>query len=361
MIATLGQLLNDTVAAGDPPAAQCVARDEGVVHASAHGTDARALFDVASVTKVVATTAALARLIADGALSLDAPVAHALPAFGAAGKADVTVRALLGHRSGLPAWDTFFARYSSREEVLDAVFATPLAHAPGTRVYSDLGFLALGALVEAVGGDRLDRACRALVWEPLGLTSDLGFLARGERHPWAEGRAILPTGRTRPREPAPGQESLYTVPPQTPREVPGEVDDDNAWVMGGVAGHAGVFATADAIARFGRALYEEAEGADRLGIGELLRDELLRRDPADGPPRALGFDVPTGPASSVGPRFGRGPRGAVGHLGFTGASLWIDLDRGLSVALLTNRTLEGRHRTAGIRALRPAVHDRLAE
>lgn len=359
MIEELSARLEEAVARGDPPAAQCCVIGAGsVVHSSAHAISTDGLFDLASVTKVVATTSAIAVLLARGELALDAPVARWLPAFGAEGKDRVTLRELLGHRSGLPAWEPFFTWARDREAVIDAVFAAELAHPSGTRVYSDLGFIALGALVEEVSGERLDRFGRESLWAPLGLAEDLGFLPIGEPAPWSEGRPIAPTGRTRPREPAPGQEQLYSVPAQPPREVPGEVDDDNAWVMGGVAGHAGVFGTAEAVARFGALLYEEAEGAGRLGVGELLRSELFAEDPAaSGPARALGFDVPTGPSSSVGSRFGRGPRGAVGHLGFTGCSLWIDRDRALSVALLTNRTLEGRHRVEGIRSLRPAVHE----
>jgi CubicO group peptidase (beta-lactamase class C family) len=371
---------------GDPPAAACCALVDGaVVHESAHGAgpDGAAarldsVFDLASVTKVVATTSAVAVLVARGALTLDAPVARWLPRFSAAGKERVTVRELLGHRSGLPAWRPFFADLMEapptaalfapegpgddaawdrgRAAVLDAVFAEPLER-PGRRVYSDLGFLTLGALVEAASGASLDAFCREALWAPLGV--ELGYVDLRARPSGPSGRHVLPTGRTRPREPAPGQERLYAVPPQPARPDAGRVDDDNAFAMGGVAGHAGVFGTAGAVARFGAALLEELEGADRLGCGGVLRS-FFAVDPAEGPPRGLGFDVPTGPRSSAGRFFGRGPRGAFGHLGFTGCSLWLDLDRRLSVALLTNRTFPGRDRVAGIRALRPAVHDALA-
>lgn len=348
------RVISAAVERGDPPAAQCVLqsvrRAETPLHQGAYGCTPEALFDVASVSKVLATTTAVAVLVARGELGLDDPVSATLEAFGAAGKTDVTVRELLGHRSGLPAWDVFFTRCEGRDAVLAEVFDSPLAYAPGTRVYSDLGFLALGALVEAVAGQTLEVFCREAIWRPLGL-DDMGYRPLA----WAGERPIVPTGRTRPREPAPGQEHLYTVPEQSEREDPGEVDDDNAWSMGGVAGHAGVFATAAAVARFGRSMLEEHDGADRLGIGVLLRTELFVHDPADGPPRALGWDVPSGPNTTVRAPFGDGARGAVGHLGFTGCSLWLDLDRGLSLALLTNRTLEGRHRVEGIRALRREV------
>jgi len=362
-------LLEAAVAAGDPPAAQCaVVVDGAVAHASAHGCADDSVFDVASVTKIVATTTRLATLVQAGEVGLDDRLQCFLPR----ATFDTTLRALLGHRSGLPAWRPFFADVMgdpiaaacfahgreprsprpepeawarAREIVLDAVLASSLEH-PGRRVYSDLGFIALGAVIEAVTGERLDRACRALHAD-----RDLGFVDLRADASWIADRHVLPTGRTRPREPAPGQEGLFDVPAQPPRDDAGRVDDDNAYAMGGVAGHAGVFATATALARFAHDLWI----TDALGG---TRDAFLALDPADGPPRALGFDVPT-PGSTAG-RFGEGAR-VYGHLGFTGCSLWLDLDRRAAVALLTNRTLPGRHRVEGIRALRPALHDAVSD
>ena len=242
--------------------------------------------------------------------------------------------------------------------MLDGVFAAEL-EVPGRRVYSDLGFLALGALLEAVTRQRLDRFCDGHLHR--GGARELGFVDLREGTGWLADRHVLPTGRTRPRAPAPGQERLDAVPDQRPRPDAGRVDDDNAYAMGGIAGHAGVFGTARGVARFGMALLDELAGEARLGIGpDALRAFTAIDAAALGPPRALGFDVPTGPASTAG-GLGDGPRGAIGHLGFTGCSLWLDLDRRLSVALLTNRTLEGRDRVDGIRALRPAVHAAIRE
>jgi len=356
-------VLAAAVEAGDPPAAQhAVVVDGEVVCSGARGCGEASVFDVASVTKIVATTTRLATLVRDGELGLDDPVQRFLPS----AAFDTTVRALLGHRSGLPAWRPFFADVMrdpvaracfapdgapsaeawarGRELVLDAVLGSRLEH-PGRRVYSDLGFITLGAVIEAVTGQRLDAACDALHQG-----RDLGFVDLTADAPWIADRHVLPTGRTRPREPAPGQEGLFEVPPQTPRDDAGRVDDDNAFAMGGVAGHAGVFGTATAIAKLAHDLWI----TDALGE---TRAAFLALDPADGPPRALGFDVPT-PGSTAG-RFGDGAR-VYGHLGFTGCSLWIDLDRRAAVALLTNRTLGGRHRVDGIRALRPAFHDAVA-
>lgn len=376
MIEAAVRLLEDACERGHPPAASCAVMHRGaLVHSSAHGGDTTgpttttSVFDVASVSKVLATTVAVARLVSDGALSFDTEVRSVLSDYPHAS----TVRALLAHRSGLVAWRPFFvdvmrdpiagrafeerdapveAFARARDIVLDGVYRTPL-ETPGRRVYSDLGFLTLGALVEAVAGTPLDAFCASH------FTDNMGFRRLAPPDSWLDARHVLPTGQTRPREPAPGQESLFSVPPQTPRPDARRVDDDNAFAMGGVAGHAGVFATAEAVARFGDRILETSEGSDSLSVAPAIVQELMRIDPADGPKRALGFDVPTGTRSTAGD-LGRGPRGAVGHLGFTGCSLWMDRDRHLAVALLTNRTFPGRRHITEIRALRPAVHRAVA-
>ncbi len=381
----LDRLLASACQSGHPPAAQaCVTHEGRVLYEGAHGaspdgapTTVDSVFDVASVTKVAATTLSVAALIARGEVALDAPVARWLPAFAAHGKAEVSVRTLLGHRSGLPAWAPLFeavmrdprthgvfagdevgaATWSTaRALMLEQVFAAPLER-PNHRVYSDLGFLALGALVEAVTDQSLDAVARAHLFAPLGLA--LGFVDRRRAERGLEGRHVLPTGRQRPREPAPGQHDLQLG--RSPQDDPGHVDDDNAYAMGGVAGHAGLFATARALSAVGWAVVEELEGAERLGLGEVLR-AFAAPDPAEGPVRGLGFDVPAAVGSTAGERLGKaGPRGALGHLGFTGCSLWMDLDRRLVVVLLTNRTYPGRAHVAPIRTLRRAFHDAACE
>lgn len=354
MLEPVRTLLDEAVARGDPPSAcACAIRDGAVIHESAHNASVESVFDVASITKI-ATTLAIASL----ELDLDAE-AHR----------GATVRELLGHRSGLPAWRPFFAPVMqelpelflggappreawarARAIVREQLYAVEPG-SRGNRVYSDLGFLLLGDLVEAESGEALDRYVARAIFEPLGL-SDLGFVDLREPHPWIEGRHVLATGKTRPREPAPGQEHLYRVPPQPLRDHAGAVDDDNAFALAGVAGHAGLFGTARAIASLGAAILAEVEGRGRLGLD---LSSYVAIDPAVGPARGLGFDRPATVGSSAG---AFGPR-AIGHLGFTGCSLWIDLDRRISAALLTNRTYPGRARVEGIRALRPAFHDAL--
>jgi CubicO group peptidase (beta-lactamase class C family) len=229
----------------------------------------------------------------------------------------------------------------------------------GKRVYSDLGFIQLGLLVSEVTGSTLDRFCKKEIFEPMGLTGTGFFdLASSHREPFEQGRRILPTGQTRPREPAPGQEALYKVPEQEPLLDPGQVDDDNAWAMGGVAGHAGLFSTAEDLAGFGWALQEELGGADLLGSGETFREFAAPDLSTRGARRGLGFDMPADEGSLSGSLLGQeGPLGAIGHLGFTGCSLWLDRDRRLVVALVTNRVFPSRANVDGIRIFRPEFHD----
>jgi len=386
-------LLERAVAERVAPAVQaCVIRDGAVVHATAHGTlpdgapvtnDVR--FDAASVSKLV-TTVLAAVLAQRRVLDLDAPVREALPEF--TGKDAITARHLLAHTSGLAAWQPLFARCladpvaralfppaglegasrvaaaeRSRALVLEAVLSAPLAGRTGARVYSDLGYITLGRLLETVGEASLAELSERLVLAPLGLLRT-GYVDLSAPDVTARlaGERFVPTGGTRPREPAPGQEGSFAVPPQEAVVDPGQVDDDNAYALGGIAGHAGVFSTAKDLARLGQGILEELEGASRLGAAATL-DAFTRPSPClAGPARGLGFDLPAAAGSSAGAKLGKaGPRGAVGHLGFTGCSLWIDLDRRISAALLTNRVFFGRRDVEGIQRLRPEFHDRLVE
>lgn len=362
---------------GIPAAQACVLHRGAWVHRSSHGalSDGEpvresTLFDLASVTKAAVTTTLAAVLVARGALDLEALAPRYLGSPAPA----VSVRSLLAHGSGLPPWAPLFAsaafpegahalrllpaavrqaRFAdARAHVLDAVLRTAPDHTPGRRAYSDLGFITLGAILERVGGARLDALFVEHVLGPLAVEGPRFFdLAEGA----PRGSSIVSTGLTRPRAPAPGQEALYSVPSQPAAEHAGEVDDDNAWAMGGVAGHAGLFATATQLARLGQGWLEEVHGADALGAGDVLRDFARPDQETRGVERGLGFDRPTGDTSSVGPAFGRdGALGAIGHLGFTGCALWVDLDRHLVAALVSNRVRPGRQHVAAIRSLRPA-------
>ncbi len=343
--------------------------------------DGQTLFDLASLTKVLAATPAVLRLAALKEIRLDDPVRRFWPAFAACGKDALTLRMLLCHASGLPAWKPFF---------LD-VFSSPLFAAalnrdapPGERklacqfgkaavlsalerirperrpweaaVYSDLGFITLGSVVERVTGMPFQNFVRDEVHRPLGLDSSLAFRpldAPAEKTP----ASIAATGLFRPREPAAGQEKLLRMPsfePPLPAPIFGEADDDNAFAMGGVSGHAGLFGTARDVALFGWRVLEELGGAGRLGPAELWQEFLRRDERTPDSTRALGFDTPSASGSSAGELMAASR--SVGHTGFTGTSLWIDISRGISAALLTNR-VHPRRGNEGIRRARPAFGD----
>lgn len=371
-------------AAGVAPALSAVVlRGGALVHASAHGevpepggrpVERRDLFDVASLTKVMATTTLVAGLVDEGALALDAPVAPLLPGFAAGGKGAVTLRQLLAHASGLPRWRPYYelaaadrlaslafrppASRPSAEALVPAfqrgaaivraaTLAEPLEAAAGTRaIYCDPGFLSLGFLVENVLGGGLAALAEARVFGPLGLadTFFLDGLAPADAAARSAGRTFLPTEACIHRH-----------------EVNrGAVNDDNAWAMGGVAGHAGVFSTARDVAAFGQAWLDALRGRRGQGVvPAAVAAEFARRDGTPGTTRALGWDTPSDQGSSLGTRLGRKGR-TIGHLGFTGTSLWIDAEREVVVALLTNRVHPSRDNEL-IRAFRPRFHDVVAE
>lgn len=329
-----------------------------VFHRGAHvfslgNASAGCVFDLASLTKVMSTTA----LVLDMGLPLEAPLRQWLPE----AQAQSSLKDLLFHRSGLPAFRPFFERVllmhselwdgpqselrtAVRREVLVGAAQTSQEVPAGVRcIYSDVGFILLGAVLEKSTGMAMDALFTQRIAAPLGLSA--GFRRLSAEPPLPLPPQFAATGRTRPREPAPGQEGLWNVAARPTK--PCEVDDDNAWCLDGVSGHAGLFGTAHDVARFGQAVLE-----GRWGSAPWERDLST-----PGSTRALGFDTPSAEGASCGRRFGRsGSRGAIGHLGFTGTSLWIDLDRQLVVAFLTNRVALGRANVR-IKEFRPQVHE----
>lgn len=314
------------------------------------------VFDLASLTKVMATTTAVMLLVAEGRLQLDDPVAKHLPHFQEREKEAVTIRHLLTHSSGLKPWRAFHEALEERERkkgerlvgtpaarawVVESICRSALVHEPGTAaVYGDLDFIALGAVVEAVTGERLDTFCAERVFGPLGLR-ETRFLPLEEGPlPEAERRRVAATENCAWRS----------------RILWGEVHDPNAWVMGGVAGHAGLFAPADDLMRFGRSLLDVWHGRSEALPREALRTFAERQGLPEGSDWALGWDTPTEGASSAGRRFSRR---SIGHLGFTGTSLWIDLEAECVVVMLTNRVhLVAKKSRFGLRS---EIHDLLRE
>ncbi len=302
------------------------------------------VFDLASLTKPLATTLAAARLVDEGRLHLDRPLGTWLPRLAGSDKAAITPRQLLSHRSGLPAHRRFYMTLKSlpvearKPAVLDLLRAVALESPPGTATrYSDLGFMLLCRLVETVAAMPLDRFLADQVYGPLGI-ADLFF---------------------RPRDGAPHSRrdvAATELCPLRGRLLVGEVHDDNAWSVGGVDGHAGLFGTAEAVFRLLRRLAAEHAGRGMPALfSASMLEAMLVGDQKNN--FSLGFDRPAAEKSSAGRYF---TKNSVGHLGFTGVSFWMDLTRDVTVILLTNRVHPFRWCNRLI-DFRPRIHDRIME
>jgi CubicO group peptidase (beta-lactamase class C family) len=284
----------------------------------------RTIYDLASLTKVVATTTALMILYDQGKIQLDEPVSTYLPAFHGGAKDDITVRLLLEHRSGLPADRDFWRTSFTPEDTRQAEFATPLECAPGScYIYSDIGADILGFVVEALSGQRLDAFLQTQVYGPLNM-EDTGFKPH-----WTLRDRIAPTELSPPRG----------------YPLRGEVHDENAFALGGVAGHAGLFSTASDLAVFAQMMLNGGElNGVRIVADSTVALFTARTSATDTrntrDTRALGWDT-CGKDNACGKQLS--PR-AFGHTGFTGTSLWIDPDRDMFVILLTNRVHAARAR-----------------
>ncbi len=292
-------------------------------------------YDLASVTKVIATTPACMILHERGQFKLEQPLVELLPGFAGDDprRRQVTLRMLLAHSSGLPAYVKLFQTAHNKEELVQQALAVPLTADPGARAeYSDIGFILLGEAIQVLAGEPLDAFCTREIFKRLELLTQFN----PPRYP---NRAWTP----------PTEKDLTF----RKRVIRNEVNDENAFVMGGVAGHAGCFATADDVSVFAQHML--------LGGTPLVRSETLaiftrREEFPSGTSRALGWDTPSQPSQS-GKYFSSR---SYGHLGYTGTSLWIDPDRQLSVTLLTNRTWPDRGSQL-IKQIRPAFHDAVIE
>lgn len=306
-------------AAGFPGAAVVIGRRDATVLSRGYGTldwppastavsPDRTLYDLASLTKVVATTTAVMVLYDEHRISLDAPVSRYVPAFSHGAKRRVTVRELLEHRSGLPAGRNLAQLAHSPARARTLVLATPLEYDPGSaQLYSDVGMDVLGFVVEAVAHQPLDQFVHRRVFAPLGMTSTTFRPSAALR------RRAAPTERNSPRG----------------HPLKGEVHDGDAYALGGVAGHAGLFSTASDLARFAQMLLDGGTLDGRRIISDSTVAQFTHRSAGW---RALGWDTCSGGASCGQHMSER----AFGHTGFTGTSLWIDPDRGLYVIVLAN-------------------------
>ena len=277
------------------------------------------IYDLASLTKVIGLTTSVIMLVDSGKLDLDAPVQRHVPAFQGTGKERVTIRHLLTHSSGLPAWRPLFAESSTRAQALALVDTTALLRQPSdTFVYSDLGAIALTQAVEGVTGQRLDAFLDARVFRPLGMAST----------------RFLPPESWRTRIAPTENDTAFRH-----RMLHGEVHDENAGRLEGVSGHAGLFSNAPDLARFAQWLLDSRLPPGRpAGTTPHVSHELVvefsrRQALPTGSSRALGWDTPSA-NSSAGTRLGPN---AFGHTGFTGTSIWLDPGRDLFIILLSNR------------------------
>jgi CubicO group peptidase (beta-lactamase class C family) len=309
--------------------------------------DTATVYDLASLTKVVGLTTASMMLVHEGKLELDAPVQRYVPAFRGDRKERVTIRHLLAHASGLPAWRPLFTEATTRATALALVDTTPLTSEPGAAMtYSDLGAIVLTQAVEAAAGRRLDTLLAERLFGPLGMR-DSRFTPPDTWH-----NRIAPTERS-----------------QQGVSIRGTVHDENAFRLGGVSGHAGLFATARDLSRFGFWLLDLWHGrlppvrrpgdsvdqpAGPLPPGrrpggnlptlpaDLVQAWTRRQELPSGSSWALGWDTPSGPNSSAGRKLSGL---AFGHTGFTGTSIWFDPAKDLFIILLTNRVNPTRENT----------------
>jgi serine-type D-Ala-D-Ala carboxypeptidase len=334
--------LDSSVAAGAAPGAVLAVSygGERFVHGTGQlGADQptpvgdTTVYDLASVTKVVGLTSALMFAVQDRLLDLDTPVDRYLPGFTGPDKDRITPRMLLTHSAGLPAWRPLFREVSTRADAFALADSTPLEYSPGTReTYSDLGAIVLTQLVESIYRERIDSLLQRRLFQPLEMSST----------------AYLPPASWRARI-APTE-----LDPWRGRVLQGEVHDENAAIMGGVSGHAGLFSSADDLLTFAEWLLDQAGGSQTVIqtnartqeaiAGErppgrptirpaVLAEFTRRQNLVPGSTRALGWDTPS-PESSSG-RF-LSPS-SFGHTGFTGTSLWVDPQHRLAIVLLSNR------------------------
>ena len=314
------------------------------------------IYDLASLTKPLATTTAVLSLIQAGTLQLDQTVAEWVGELRDSQFGRSTVRQLLNHSAGFPAWKPYYERLaptasqpeheterqSRMKTFLSYVAQEPLAFTPGsTSVYSDLGFIVLGLIVERAARENLATYCRHRIFEPLHVTTCSYLTSVGD-----SGNKRMDLIRIAPTE----------VDSWRGRLIHGEVHDENAYALGGIAGHAGLFGTAESVSRVSGEWLGGVQGLSRIFSSELISEFARRQSSTGRSSWALGWDTPSAPSSS-GQYFSDR---SFGHLGYTGTSIWIDPVRDLEVIFLSNRVHPTRQNTK-IQHFRPYLHDVISE
>lgn len=310
----------------------------------ARTASAETIFDLASLTKVIATATLAMRAIDEGRLGLSDPLGRWLEEWRGNDREDVTVRHLLTHSSGLSAYLPFFRDLTGRVEFEHAICRLPLEYVPDSQsVYSDLGFILLGFILEdawLIGGKS---SARPGAFDPAGALGEQ--FRRVASYLTGEPLSFNPPRTWRPRCAPTGNDTWRG------RLLTGEVHDENCWALGGAAGHAGLFGSSLAVGAFARAALRTIAGEPILAEPGTMRT-FIRKCSVPGSSRGLGWDTML-PTSSCGTLMSAT---SIGHTGFTGTSLWIDFERDLYVVFLTNRVHPTRDNNA-LRAIRPAVHD----
>ncbi len=300
------------------------------------------IFDLASLTKPLATTLALAKLMEKGKLSLDQQIGTILAQFQNTDKAGITIDMLLRHRSGFPAHrhyylDLIHSKKEPRPYLRDLLIKEPLESGIGEKeVYSDLGFMVLAWIIERVSGERLDRFVTHEIYAPL----EIDRLFFMELSPGNEKFKVYQ-----------GQFASTQHCPWRKRVLRGEVDDDNAYAVGGIEGHAGLFGDALSVYRLCSEILKVLQGKPSTVPAQDIIKTFVKKD--KGFERVAGFDTPSKHESSSGHFFSEF---SIGHLGFTGTSFWIDPIGGWIIVLLTNRVHPSRS-GEGIKKFRPRIHD----
>ena len=364
---SIGDAMRAAVASGVFPGAVLFVRLQGqVVHHRSYGHAAllprplpaspETIYDLASLTKPLATTTAILSLIGARRLSLDDPIGARLNELRSAPIGRATVAQLLNHSSGLPAWRPLYERVAEQDRmtpgflgspraqglVLQAIAEeAPLSESGARTLYSDLGFMLLGFLVERVAGCPAPAYCREQVYRPL-QAEPLFYFGPNRQPAW---------GAVSPDRVAPTEQD-----PWRGRLLRGEVHDENAFALGGIAGHSGLFGTAAAVGAVAASWLDAYHGRTSPLPADLVRRFVRRDERTAESSWALGWDTPSAPSSS-GTKFS--PR-AFGHLGFTGTSIWIDPEQELEVVLLSNRVHPSRRNDA-IRRFRPVILDLIYE
>jgi beta-N-acetylhexosaminidase len=290
------------------------------------------IYDLASLTKVIATTTASMICIDKKYFSLNDKVEKYIPEFGTNQKENITIRNLLLHNSGLPAWKKFYDKNLTRDQILSDIYSSECEYKTGSKtVYSDLGMIVLGKVIEKVTNTTLDKFCENEIFKPLGMKNTF----------------FNPPDSVKHRIPPTENDTYWRN-----RLIKGEAHDETASLLGGVSGHAGLFSNIEDIEKFllmilNKGVYQNK----RIINSETV--ELFTKRQSDENPRALGWDIKSETGSSAGNLFSKD---SFGHTGFTGTSIWVDPDRNLFVVFLTNRVYPSRENKK-LLAIRPQLHD----